>query len=150
VDSWLTFCGAPYVLNYPENPTRLFLRKSVKKFKKLARQMGVHRWLGEVSVVPPSEYQARLTAIVRLARERSPGVHICLIATPPSLIEDRNSRIENYNAMLKQVGMDHHCAFVDGYALFRDRAELFLDPVHLNKDAHAMLAQSCLEALRLG
>lgn len=150
VDAWLTFRGAPYVLNYPDNVIRRFLRKLVKKFKKMARKAGIHRWVGEANVVGRSEYRARLTAIIQLARQRSPRVRICVVATPPSLMVDRNPRIETYNQILKQVADTHGCAFVDAYTMFLDKPAMFVDPIHLNAEAHALVAQSCWEALQAG
>jgi lysophospholipase L1-like esterase len=150
VDAWHTFRGAPYVLNYPDNIVRRVLRKLVKKFKKLARKAGVHRWLGERNVVGPVEYQSRLKAMIQLARQRSPQVRICLVATPPSLMVDRNPRIEAYNRIVKQVAEDSGCAFVDAYSVFLGKPEMFVDPIHLNGEAHALVAQLCWEALRSG
>jgi lysophospholipase L1-like esterase len=148
VDAWLTFRGAPYVLNYPDNFMRRALRKFVKKFKKMARKAGVHRWLGEANVVSQAEYRARLMDIIELARQRSPHVRICLVATPPSLMEDRNPRIETYNQILKQVADACGCMFVDAYSIFHGKPEMFVDPIHLNKEAHAWVAQLCWEAFR--
>jgi lysophospholipase L1-like esterase len=148
VDAWLTFRGAPYVLNYPDNLARRVSRKLVKKFKKLARKARVHHWLGEANVVSPTEYRARLTAIIQLARQRSPGVRICLVATPPSLMEDRNPRIETYSQILKQVAEACACSFGDAYSIFCGKPELFVDPIHLNEAAHEMVAQRCWEALK--
>lgn len=148
VDSWLTFRGAPYVLYYPDNPGRRLLRKLVKKFKKTARNLGVHKRLGEAHVVSPEEYQSRLTAIIQLARQRSADIRIALIATAPTIVPDRNPGIEKFNGVMRRVAEEQRCRYVDGFTPFVGKPDLILDSVHLNREAHATLAELCCAALQ--
>lgn len=148
VDSWMTFRGAPYVLNYPDNLFRLVARKLVKKFKKTARKLGAHRMLGERHVVSISEYRETLQRIIRLARERSPQIKICLLATPPSLKTERNPAIERFNQNMREVANETHCTYLDTYSPFVDRPDMFHDAIHVNAEAHKLIAGWCAEALR--
>jgi lysophospholipase L1-like esterase len=148
VDSWLTFRGAPYVLYYPDNPGRRLLRKLVKRIKKSARKLGIHKWLGEAHVVSPEEYQAQLIAIIQLARQRSPDVRIALIATAPTVVPDRNPGIEKFNSVMRRVAEEQQCHYIDGYSPFVGKPELILDSVHLNREAHATVAELCRAALQ--
>jgi len=148
VDSWLTFRGAPHVLYYPDNFGRLVLRKLAKKYKKLGRKLGFHRLFGEKHYVSTDEYRRRFEAIIRLARERSPAIRICLISTSPSRQEHRNSGIEKFNQVLQQVAQANRCAFVDAYAPFVGKPEMLEDYIHLKPEAHEIVAELCLAALR--
>ena len=148
VDSWLTFRGAPYVLYYPDTPVRRLLRKLVKKYKKLGRKLGFHRRFGEAHYVSPGEYQMRLEKIIDLARERSPEVKVCLISTAPSREEHRNPGIEKFNQALKAVADKQQCAFVDAFTPFISQPEMLLDHIHLKPEAHAIIADACVAALR--
>jgi hypothetical protein len=150
VDSWLTFRGAPYVLYYPDNPGRRLLRKLVKRLKKSARKLGIHKWLGEAHVVSPEEYRARLIAIIQLARQRSPDVRIALIATAPTVVPDRNPGIEKFNGIMRRVAEETKCCYIDGYTPFVGKPELILDSVHLNREAHATVSELCRIALQSG
>jgi lysophospholipase L1-like esterase len=150
VDSWLTFRGAPYVLYYPDNSRRRLLRKLVKRLKKSARKLGIHKWLGEAHVVSPEEYRARLIGIIQLARKRSPDIRIALIATAPTIVPDRNPGIEKFNSVMRRVAEEQKCRYIDGYSPFVGKPELILDSVHLNREAHATVAELCWIALQSG
>lgn len=148
VDSWATFRGAPYVLYYPDNSARKLLRKLVKKYKKVGRRLGFHRWFGEQPVVPLPEYEETLREIIALARQRAPDVRVCLIATAPSLETYRNPGIEHYNAALARLAEELRLPLVDAYTPFLGRPEFFDDPVHLAAAAHTLIAGRCLAALK--
>jgi len=45
-DSWKTISHAPYVLYYPDSFLRKLGRKLSKKYKKIAKKLGLKRWLG--------------------------------------------------------------------------------------------------------
>ena len=148
VDSWLTFRGAPYVLYYPDTPTRRLLRKLVKKYKKIGRKLGFHRRFGEAHYVDPTEYQTRIERIIDLARQRASNVKVCLISTAPSREEHRNPGIEKFNQVLKAVAEKNQCAFVDAFTPFVGKPEMLLDHIHLKPEAHAIIAEACVAALR--
>jgi hypothetical protein len=148
VDSWLTFRGAPYVLYYPDNFWRRLLRKGVKKYKKIGRKLRFHQRFGEAHFVPPAEYRKTLIRIIRLARERSPGIRICLISTPPSREVHRLPGIEKFNVVLREVAQEQQCAFVDAYAPFAGQLDMLQDHIHLKPEAHAVVARLCAETLR--
>ena len=148
VDSWTSFRGAPYVLYYPDNPARQLLRKVVKSYKKIGRKLGFRRWFGERPVVTLKEYRQTIGNIIVLARDRCPQVRICLVATAPSLENSRNAAIEQFNAVLQQLTREEGLLYVDAYAPFAGRPEFYRDVVHLTGEAHAIIAELCVEALR--
>jgi len=82
VDSWLTFKYSPYVLYYPDNPLRKYLRKAVKSLKKTARRVGLNRLIGERPVVPIPRYRRQLDTYRTAAAEllRLDATHIeCVV-----------------------------------------------------------------------
>lgn len=148
VDSWLTFKGAPYVLYYPDNPLRKLARKLIKKLKKIGRTAGLHNLLGVKHVVDPAEYEMKLRTIIHHARKLSPTVVICLISTPPHLEWNRNPAIQAFNRRMQLVAEDCRCLYVDVYAVFAGRPDLYVDSTHLNAEGHRLVAAACVEAFK--
>jgi lysophospholipase L1-like esterase len=139
VDSWETFAYAPYVLYYPDNLLRKLLRKVVKRYKKLCRQMGLTTWLGTAPLVPVDEYVRRLKQIIAACR---PDTRIVLIETAPNRNESRNPAIRRYNDALRNVAAAHpHCQILDTYDWFAaHRDTLYLDDTHINAQGHEWIA----------
>jgi lysophospholipase L1-like esterase len=149
VDSWMTFRHSPYVLYYPSNPWRKFLRKLVKKIKKYARILRLHDVLGWDNVVPVDEYVRNIEAVVASA----PNTRFILLGTAPNHDLPRNPRIETYNAKLAEICARHpNAAFVDPYArLLGDMSTLyFSDGTHLNAQGQAIVARLVADRLKAG
>lgn len=146
VDSWLTFRHSPYVLYYPNNAWRKFLRKLVKKIKKYARAFRLQERWGAIEVVPLNEYLANIQSVVTSA----PNTRFVLIGTSPNLDEPRNPRIKRYNQALAALAEKHgNCLYVDAYDdIYARRHELFFpDGTHLNREGLALLAHRILDKL---
>lgn len=146
VDSWLTFRHSPYVLYYPNNPWRKFLRKLVKKIKKYARVFRLQERWGAIEVVPLEEYLDNIRHIVGSA----PQTRFVLIGTSPNLDEPRNPRILRYNqALAALAGEQANCIYVDAYdEIYARRHELFFgDGTHLNREGLGLLATRIVEKL---
>ncbi|NPA83149.1 MAG: SGNH/GDSL hydrolase family protein [Epsilonproteobacteria bacterium] len=142
VDSWRTFRYAPYVLYYPDNPWRKLARKAVKKYKKLARSLGLNRLLGQKYVVPPAEYLDHLDHMAQSSRR------LLLVETPPHLSETfRNPDIRFYNQLMAQIaGRYDHVDLVPLYDLIEPQRH-YLDDIHLNRAGYQLVAQEILELL---
>jgi lysophospholipase L1-like esterase len=139
VDSWLTFRHSPYVLYYPTNPWRKFLRKLVKKIKKYARTLRVHEVLGWQNVVPLEEYIQNIEAIITSA----PKTRFVLISTAPNHDLPRNPRIEEYNSALQALSLRHqNTTYVDTYhpVSAHMSSSYFEDGTHLNKQGLEIVA----------
>ncbi len=139
VDSWMTFRHSPYVLYYPTNPWRKFLRKLVKKIKKYARTLRVHAVLGWVNVVPIEEYVRNIEAVITSA----PNTRFVLLGTAPNLDLPRNPRIEQYNAAMEDISRRFpNACFVNPYAPLHAAMDklYFSDGTHLNDDGQRIVA----------
>jgi len=146
VDSWLTFRHSPYVLYYPTNPWRKFLRKLVKKIKKYARVLRIHDLLGWQNVVPIDEYERNIEAVIRSA----PATRFVLLGTAPNHDRPRNPRIEAYNATLARIAARHRNAlFIDPYPDILPRLDTlyFPDGTHLNAEGQQLVARRILASL---
>ncbi len=143
VDSWRTFKYAPYVLYYPDNPLRKIARKLVKKYKKIARSLGLNEKLGQKFVVPPKEYVAHLSYIAQNSQR------VLLVQTPPHLVETfRNPDIRFYNDLLDKVAKEYsNVEVVKIYEDFAKNSGLYLDEIHFNQKGYDLIAKRILEKL---
>ncbi|BCD67521.1 hypothetical protein NitYY0918_C0416 [Nitratiruptor sp. YY09-18] len=143
VDSWKTFKYAPYVLYYPDNILRKIARKFVKKYKKIARKLGLNEILGQKYVVPPKEYKKNLQKIIEQAKE------VILIETPPHLSQlFRNRDIQLYNTILDELSQENdNCKVVKIYDDFEKNKAFYLDNTHFNQDGYNYIAKKILEVL---
>ncbi|BCD62717.1 hypothetical protein NitYY0826_C1600 [Nitratiruptor sp. YY08-26] len=143
VDSWRTFKYAPYVLYYPDNFLRKFARKVVKKYKKLARSLGLNEKLGQKFVVPPQEYMQNLSFIAAKSKR------VLFIETPPHLTETfRNPDIKYYNQLMAKVAAQYpHADVVRIYEDFAKDSSLYLDEIHFNQKGYELVAHKILEQL---
>ncbi len=141
VDSWKTFRFAPYVLYYPDNVLRKIARKVVKKYKKIARKLGLNELLGQKYVVAPKEYVNNIEYMVK------PSKRVFLIETPPHLVETfRNPDIAYYNSLLQEIAKRHeHAEVIDIYEDFAKDKSLYLDEIHLNQKGYDLVAKKILE-----
>ena len=143
VDSWKTFKYAPYVLYYPDNPLRKLGRKLVKKYKKIARSLGLNEILGQKYVVPPKEYETNIEYMLQQAKR------VFLVETPPHHRQHfRNPDIKRYNDILRSIAQRHeHVSLVAIYDELACAKRFYLDDIHLNQAGYDLIARKILEQL---
>jgi lysophospholipase L1-like esterase len=136
VDSWKTFKYAPYVLYYPDNQMRKIARKFVKKYKKIAKNIGLNKRLGVCHVVSPKEYKENIETVLKISSDSM----IFLIDTIPNQDISRNHAICQYNDILKQLADKYSNVYhVDVYNDFIDKKEYYLDATHMNAEGYAVI-----------
>ena len=143
VDSWKTFKYAPYVLYYPDNKIRKFFRKIVKKYKKIAKRIGLNILLGVSNVVALEAYQNNIESVI----QKSKDCTIFLISTIPNLDRSRNGEIMRYNQVLFRLSEEYtHVHFVDVYNDFINSPEYYLDNTHMNGSGYEVITQKILSS----
>lgn len=144
VDSWDTFVYAPYVLYYPDNMLRKIARKVVKKYKKIARNLGLNDMIGKTPVVGPERFARGVAAIISACR---PDTRILLVEAVPSQDESRNQAIKKYNELLKAAAAsDSRCFLIELYGHFsRNMDTLYADAVHINAKGHEFVAHKLVQ-----
>lgn len=142
-DSWKTFKHAPYVLYYPDSIWRKFLRKIVKKFKKIGKKLNFMKFLGEESVVPEKEYIENLQYIVNHLTKSK----VFILDTLPKKEEYRNVSIKKYNMLLDSFTGSKNVTRIKLYDYFDQHRELFVDKTHLNKQGYEYIRDKILEAI---
>lgn len=142
VDSYATFTYSPYILYYPDNPIRKQLRAVVKKYKKVCRNSGLNRKLGESPVVSQKEYERNISTMIEMCGNRK----IFLPETIPHHDNKRNDAICRYNKMLREISRRYdNCALVETYDLFADHlASYYSDRTHANAQGYAAIAAKIL------
>jgi len=143
VDSWLTFKYSPYVLYYPDNFLRKIARKIVKKYKKIARKLGLNKLIGANNVVPIDEYKDNIETIVADNQNKI----FILIDTVPNNHLNRNENIKKYNKTLKEVaGKYKNCYYLDIYEIFINNLDnYYLDATHINGAGYDAITNKLLE-----
>ena len=146
VDSWKTFKYSPYVLYYPNNFFRKIARKVVKKYKKIARKLGLNELFGEKFVVSAQEYEKNIEQVVKSSKNKK----IFLIDTIPNRQLFRNEYIEQYNNILSQIADRYdNCYKVDVYKIFDNKFDdFYLDDTHLNDDGYDILTEKIYEVYK--
>lgn len=142
-DSWKTFKHAPYILYYPDNTWRKFLRKIVKKFKKIGKKLNFIKFLGEESVVPEKEYIENLQYIVNHLTKSK----VFILDTLPKKEEYRNISIKKYNMLLDSLTGSKNVTRIKLYDYFDQHRELFLDKTHLNKQGYEHIRDKIVEVI---
>lgn len=145
VDSYKTFKYSPYILYFPDNFLRKQVRSLVKKYKKVCRNIGLNRRLGEKNVVGIEEYEANLQTIIDLAGP----ARIFLIDTVPHKQQERNPEIERYNALLtKMAEKNSNCVKIDLYSHFAGNMDRYYhDETHCNGLGYDYIAAQILHHL---
>jgi lysophospholipase L1-like esterase len=145
VDSYMTFKYSPYVLYYPDNFFRKNLRALTKKFKKVCRNRGLNKAIGEINIVPADEYEHNIRSMVELASPR----RVMLIDTVPNRQLERNGEIERYNTILDTIANNYEfCTKVDLYADFINGLDtLYADSTHCNDEGYNLIAEKILHHL---
>lgn len=145
VDSYKTFKYSPYVLYYPDNFIRKNLRALTKKYKKVCRNRGLNKRIGEVNVVPDEEYERNIRSMVELASPRK----VVLIDTVPNQQLERNGEIQRYNGILDSIAADYpYCLRAKLYADFIDSFNtLYADPTHCNSKGYEKIADTIVHLL---
>ncbi len=141
VDSWKTFKYAPYVLYYPDNTIRKLFRKIVKKYKKIAKKIGLNKLLGASNVVALDTYENNIKAVLEKTRNST----VFLIDTIPNQEISRNSEIVRYNQVLSRLSKQYkHVHYVEVYDDFLDKPEYYLDNTHMNEKGYECITQNIL------
>ena len=140
-DSWKTFKYAPYVLYYPDNIWRKFLRKMVKKFKKIGKKLNFIRLLGEESVVPEKEYIENIQYMVTHSKDSI----VFILDTLPKKESYRNVSIKKYNTLLDSFSKFNNVKRVKFYDYFDAHREFFLDKTHLNIMGYKYISNKILD-----
>ena len=141
VDSWKTFKYAPYVLYYPDNIIRKIFRKLVKKYKKVAKKIGLNKLLGVSNVVVLDTYENNIKTVLEQTRKSM----VFLIDTIPNLKVSRNNEIIRYNKVLSRLSKQYnHVHYVQAYDDFLDKPEYYLDNTHMNAKGYEQLTQKIL------
>ena len=141
VDSWKTFKYAPYVLYYPDNKIRKIFRRIVKKYKKIAKKVGLNKLLGVSNVVALDEYENNIKTVLQKTRNST----VFLIDTIPNLEISRNSEIVRYNQVLSRLSKQYdHVHYVEVYDDFLDKSEYYLDNTHMNEKGYEHITQKIL------
>ncbi len=141
VDSWKTFKYAPYVLYYPENKIRKIFRKIVKKYKKIAKKIGLNKILGVSNVVSLEEYKSNIESLI----PKSQGCTIFLIDTIPNLDISRNSEIMRYNQVLFQLSEQYNNVhYIEVYNDFLNKPDYYLDTTHMNEMGYEVITKKIL------
>jgi lysophospholipase L1-like esterase len=143
-DSWKTFKFAPYILYYPDSMVRKFLRKIVKKYKKIGKKLNFISIFGEESVVPKSEYLSNIKQII----QQSGQAVVIILDTLPKEEESRNVSIGEYNELLDLLLEYKNVIRVKLYDYFYNHRELYVDKTHLNYYGYEYIAQKVVEGLR--
>jgi lysophospholipase L1-like esterase len=141
-DSWKTFKHAPYVTYYPDNILKKYMRKIVKKYKKIAKKFNFHSIFGEVSVVPEDEYIQNISYII----ENNSDSLILLLDTLPKEEEYRNISIKEYNKLLDTIIYDNVYR-ISLYDDFYNKKDLFIDKTHINNNGHKIIVDKIMEKL---
>ena len=140
-DSWKTFKHAPYVLYYPDNFGRKFLRKIVKKYKKIGKKLKFVDFFGEESVVPEKEYLKNIEYIIKQLKDSQ----IFILDTLPKKEEYRNISIREYNLLLDSLMKFDNVRRVKLFDYFDKHRELFLDKTHLNNEGYNYICDMICE-----
>ena len=146
VDSWKTFVYSPYVLYYPDSFFRKIARKFTKKYKKIARKLGLNRKFGEKAVVPLDEYRKNIDSIISNSKEQK----IFLIDTVPNRQIFRNASIKKYNGVLNELSQRYkNCYKINIYNLFEKNLDnYYLDDTHINDVGYEAIAQRLFEVYK--
>ncbi|MDX1934721.1 MAG: SGNH/GDSL hydrolase family protein [Capsulimonadales bacterium] len=110
--------------------------------------------------VPPDAFRRNVESMMKLAAED--GVRVVLLAATPiyeDLSSPENTRLAEYNAILKDLAVRHKCPFVDLYNSFRRLIRVYreetggidnlltTDGVHMNAVGNRLMARQLLLAL---
>lgn len=139
VDSWKTFKYSPYISYYPDSTSKKFIRKVIKKYKKIARILNLNRFLGEKYTVEPKQYRANIEYVLK----KSLSSIVFLIETVPNKELFRNEHILLYNNILEDLSKKYkNCYTIKLYDLFKDNFDSFyLDQTHINDKGYDIIAE---------
>lgn len=146
VDSWQTFKGSPFVLYYPDNKWRKFLRKIVKKIKKYGRKLNFHRLFGTSNVVPVEEYIANIEYMIAHAKAK----YILLPEIYPHQDLSREPRILAYNQALRKLHDGQRVFVIQHFDVLKPyvHTDYYDDATHLSGNGHQAVAENMLAELK--
>jgi lysophospholipase L1-like esterase len=146
VDSWQTFNGAPFVLYYPDNKWRKFLRKIVKKIKKYGRKLNFHGLFGTRNVVPVEEYIRNIQYMI----DHSQAKYVLLPEIYPNQDLNREPRILAYNQALAKLHDGKRVFVIKQFDLLKPHlnTDYYDDSTHLSGTGHQAVAHNILAELK--
>ena len=143
VDSWRTFKYAPYILYYPDSVKRKIARKIIKKYKKIARNLGLNEIFGSENVVPIEEYKRNLESIISQHQNKT----IILIDTVPNKDLSRNDEILRYNSILDELNGKytnlHHLKLYDLF--IAQLNHYYSDNTHINNSGYELITNELVK-----
>ena len=144
-DSHVTFKYAPYILYYPDQPSRKFVRNIVKKAKKLTKKYGINKRVGEARVVPEDEYRTNYLKML----DNCEDTLVILPETIPQQETFRNPGIKRYNEILEEISETRpNCLLVKVFDDFiENMSRFYLDKGHPNELGYKLIAEKIINAV---
>jgi len=146
VDAWITSIPNLYVGYFPDNPVKRQGRKLLKSLKKKLRGKALRKVIPVGPVVEEQEFVNNLTRIIDILRAHNPGLRILLWGSAPTLDDERNVILEQYDEVLRQTAARYHGRYLDTKQIVapHPRDQMFDDPVHLSEKACHLVAKAML------
>lgn len=149
-DAWVTSMPQVYVPYFPDSFLRRLGRRLLKMLKRRMRSKLMRKLVSQGEVVPPDEYRANVTQMIKLARSKNPEVCIILWTTPWARNStQRNVNIARYNGYLQGLSKELNVLFCDVWPLLQQlpEDEAYLDEVHLTGNSASLIAQSMFDLI---
>ncbi len=142
VDSYKTFKYSPYILYFPDNFFRKQVRSLVKKYKKICRNTGLNKRIGETNVVGIEEYEQNLQFMVSQAQ----SAKVFLLDTVPHKHQERNPEIVRYNEILSKIAKSaSNCVKIELYEHFYNNLSCYYyDETHCNGRGYDHIVQQIM------
>ena len=142
-DAYYSFRYAPYIPYYPDHFFRKQLRSIVKKYKKICRNTGLSKRLGELQVVPEAEYSANFLHMIEQCKDRI----VIIPETIPHHETHRNEALQRYNTLLKTItDKKPNCHLINLFDDFLPHfSDFYLDKGHPNDPGYQFIAYKILK-----
>lgn len=146
VDAWITSVPNLYVGYFPDNPVKRQGRKLLKSLKKKLRGKALRKVIPVGPVVEEEEFVNNLTRIIDTLRAHNPDLRILLWGSAPTLDDERNVILEQYDEILRQTAARYNGRYLDTKQVVapHPRDQMFNDPVHLSEKACLLVAKAML------
>lgn len=146
VDAWITSVPNLYVGYFPDNPIKRQGRKLLKSLKKKLRGKALRRVIPVGPVVEEEEFVNNLTRIINTLRAQNPDLRILLWGSAPTLDDERNVILKQYDEILRQTAARYNGRYLDTKQVVtpHPRDQMFDDPVHLSEEACQLVAKAML------
>lgn len=150
VDSWVTTIPKFYIPYYPDSLMRKWGRKLLKMAKRRLRKPWLSRIVPCGEVVPLAEFRDNVERMIERLRAVNPATKVVLWGSVPVLHDrDRNLRLTDYNRSLRELAEKHNASYldVDDIVASLPTEAAYIDAVHLNAPALALIAEAMVECL---